>query len=131
LGLLLPTKLAGYTHPGCPPRNPADAIPRHPPRKPADTHPTPVSSKEAGGCHTPAFCEKSVQAVENKGRGRCKSAKERHKSAQVDERARVARFWLVTRDRDLRENERKWAPPLGFCMDVKTGELRKKGFVKV
>jgi hypothetical protein len=27
-----------------------------------------VSSKGIGGCHTPAFCGKRLQAVENKGR---------------------------------------------------------------
>ena len=50
--------------------------------------PTRVSSKGIAGCHTPAFWEKSLEAVENKGREPEKEQRE-IKSPQVAEILRV------------------------------------------
>jgi hypothetical protein len=50
---------------------------------------TRVSSKGLGGCHTPAFCKKSVELMENKGLGCEKRAQKGKKSVQVAETKRA------------------------------------------
>jgi hypothetical protein len=51
-----------------------------------------VSSKRIGGCHTPAFREKRLQTIENKGSERRKEGKEPTKRLQAVANKRVDMF---------------------------------------
>jgi len=76
--------------------------------------------------HPRVFCGKRLQTIENKGRECRKERKETEKRLQEHESngfAREAQSW---------EGDWRLVPPhpRGFCMDVKTRELREKGFVR-
>ena len=95
------------------------------------THP-PLSHKSIRDAHpTPAFCKKSPQAIENKGRECEKERQERIRAGnplkELDLRTRGETQGLAK----TAEGGSKRGDTRAFCMDVKTRELRKKGFVSL